>query len=440
MAAVELSVLLFALINNIHAEEFMIQTARDSYTFNLTKEADFCLISRFVGEEKLVLWNTSDLWSKNSTVPEDLKQRLSVVSEANISSYVIHNLTHSDSGQYQEECWTEGKVTYEKKRSITICNTINETKSISVTLGGGVDLPCEGASDNLDIQWLKFEFRYVKDVLKGAFWDSTTSVIDNEKNTSVLRVSNFNTTVRTMYICLVMNQQQCVSSHPVQLFLAPEIIYHSVEEAAVLQCTVPDSSDDQLPLWSKFNSETKSYTEVGQNYSLSLPSLTLNHSGWYDCKAYISVQSYWLLVCPTFGPPVVELFSEGDEITVRCRDSGEGMWLFWFIKSNQTGGRIFKAFSGIFTLSLSRLSIRPNASLVISNASVEHKGEYWCAVIRRSDQQCVSTTKIYLKYREPFGIHSTFYTVRSSLLSGLLVVLCAVVVTVIQRTRRQAET
>ncbi|KAF3846934.1 hypothetical protein F7725_004012 [Dissostichus mawsoni] len=110
MAAVsELSVLLFALISNIHAEELItIREESDSFTFKLPEEASSCLISRFVGEEKLVLWNTSDLWNQNSSVPEeDLKQRL--VSMANTSSYMIQNLTHSDSGLYQEECWTEGQ-------------------------------------------------------------------------------------------------------------------------------------------------------------------------------------------------------------------------------------------------------------------------------------------------------------------------------------------
>ncbi|KAI4815926.1 hypothetical protein KUCAC02_006049 [Chaenocephalus aceratus] len=76
MAAVpELSVLLFALISNIHAEEpSILGKESDSYTFILSEEASSCLISRCVGEEKLVLWNTSDLWPQNSSVPEDLKK------------------------------------------------------------------------------------------------------------------------------------------------------------------------------------------------------------------------------------------------------------------------------------------------------------------------------------------------------------------------------
>ncbi|KAI4811645.1 hypothetical protein KUCAC02_014524, partial [Chaenocephalus aceratus] len=92
-AVSELSVLLFALISNIHAEELIvIQNESYSLTFELPEEAGSCLISRCVGEEKLVLWNTSDLWPQNSSVPVDLKQRL--FSMANMSSYMIHDLTH----------------------------------------------------------------------------------------------------------------------------------------------------------------------------------------------------------------------------------------------------------------------------------------------------------------------------------------------------------
>ncbi|XP_051253288.1 uncharacterized protein LOC127362059 [Dicentrarchus labrax] len=256
MAAVaELSFLLFALINNIHAKELItILYEGDSYTFNPPREDNLCLISRFVGEEKLLLWNTSALWSENSTVPEDLKRRLSVGSVNNISSYTIQNLTHSDSSQNQEECWTEGKVTSDI--SITVCKTKDKDKVIPVRLGETVDLPCEGAADNQDIQWLKQDLRYEEEIWTKVFEDDTTSLMDNVKvvkTTSALRLSNFTLTTFQWYICLVMNQQQCVSSHPVELDLHTEFIYHSVEETAVLQCNVTDFSDDQPPVWMKWN-------------------------------------------------------------------------------------------------------------------------------------------------------------------------------------------
>ncbi|XP_051253591.1 vascular endothelial growth factor receptor 2-like isoform X2 [Dicentrarchus labrax] len=445
MAAVtELSFLLFALINNIHAEErITIRYEGGSYTFNPPKEANFCLISRFVGEEKLLLWNTSALWSENSTVPEDLKQRLSVGSVNNISSYMIQNLTHSDSSQNQEECWTEGKVTSEKDISLTVCKTEDEDKVIPVRLGGTVDLPCEGAADNLDIQWLMIDSRYQEEIWTKVFEDSTPSVMDNIKGVktiSALHLSNFMPTTFQQYICLVMNQQQCVSSHPVQVRLQEELMYHSVEETAVLQCNVTDFGDDQPPVWKKWNLKRSSDTDPGQQYlgqnnSLVFSSLTLNHSGVFYCsKTLVTVRAYWLVVCPKFAPPAVELFSEGDDVTLRCRNWEEGMWYLWFMKSNKTGGRIFNTYN--IRSDLRRMNIFSlNGSLVISNVSLEDTGEYWCAVLD-SDLQCVSTTKILLKYREPFGIHFTLYTVRNSLLSGLLVILCVVVVAVIQRSRR----
>uniref|UniRef100_A0A671VDZ0 Ig-like domain-containing protein n=1 Tax=Sparus aurata TaxID=8175 RepID=A0A671VDZ0_SPAAU len=247
-----------------------------------SKKADFCLISRFVGEEKRVLWNTSALWSQNSTVPEDLKQRLSVVSRDNISSYMIQNLTHSDSGQYQRECW--GNVTYEKNITIIICSTINEDKDIQVRVGETVDLPCEGAADNLDIH--------------------VTSVMDNVegksqevKTSSGLRIYNLTLSRFKYYNCLVMNQQQCVSSHPVELKLPGEGILHTVGETAVLQCRAAEFTDDQPPLWKKYNGND-SFSEVGKNYSLVFSSLQLNHSGLYHCVIYNHVQRYHLVVCP----------------------------------------------------------------------------------------------------------------------------------------------
>ncbi|KAJ4923040.1 hypothetical protein JOQ06_015390 [Pogonophryne albipinna] len=300
MAAVsELSVLLFALISSIHSEELI-----------------------------LVLWNTSDLWPKNSSVTEDLKQRL--VSVANTSTYMIQNLTRSDSGLYQEECWTEGKVTHERNITMTVCGSIGEISRVDGIPEGTLDLHCPGAADHLDGQWLKQDHPSEQGTWTRVFGDNTASVMDNDRgryqvveNTSALRISNFPTTVFRLVTCLLMNQQQCVSSQPVQFLLNIEWMYRSVGETAVLQCPVTDLSEDKPPYW-----ETKSFNGdqvelnftgslVDQNYSLVLTSVALNHSGGYLCQTSIPVKTYMLVVClksPPPPPPAVELSSEGDDL------------------------------------------------------------------------------------------------------------------------------
>ncbi|XP_036974909.1 uncharacterized protein LOC119030978 [Acanthopagrus latus] len=410
MAAVaELSFLLFALINNIHAEErIFIERESDSFTFRLPEDADSCLISRFVGEEKLVLWNTSALWSQNSTVPEDLKQRLSVVTSNSISSYMIQNLTHSD----------------------------------SVRAGETVDLPCEGAADNLDIQWLKSDSGYWTSFWTRVFEDSVTSVMDNVegrsqevKTSSGLRIYNLTLTKFNYYACLVMNQQQCVSSHSVQLNLLDESILHTVGETAVLQCPAAEFTDDQLPLW-RVTNVISSTSEAGKNYSLVVSSLQLNDSGYYDCEIYNHFQRYYLVVCPKPGPPAVELFSEGDNVTFRCRGRIEGWGYHWWIKTNQTEDRLLSESNLAPDSDLqSRLSrFREDGLMILSNVSLEDTGEYLCSV-SGPDGPCMSLSRTVLKSREPSGMDFTLYTVRSSLLPGLLVILCVVVVAVNQRTR-----
>ncbi|KAI9523731.1 hypothetical protein NQZ68_025453 [Dissostichus eleginoides] len=72
--------------------------------------------------------------------------------------------------------------------------------------------------------------------------------------------------------------------------------------------------------------------------------------------------------------------------------------------------------------------------LVISDVSLQDTGEYWCAVDDEYDQ-CMFSSKTVLKHRDPFGVHSTFYAVRCSALSVLLLMLCVAVVTVTLRTR-----
>ncbi|KAI9523729.1 hypothetical protein NQZ68_025451 [Dissostichus eleginoides] len=410
MAAVsELSVLLFALISNIHAEELIvIQKENDSYTFELPEEASSCLISRSVGEEKLVLWNTSDLWPQNSSVPEDLRQRL--FSMADTYSYKIQNLTHSDSGLYQEECWTEGKVTHEKHFTVTVCGSIDRTRYEYMEDEETEDLPCRGAADHLDVQWLKRDYRSQQETWTRVFGDNTSSVMDNDrgryqvvKNTSALRISNFSTTDLRDYNCLLMNQQQCVSSETVDYRLITETIYLSMEDTAVLQCPVTGFSEDKPPYWETdlFNNHQEQHNHsvgvVDQNYSLVLTSGMLNNSGHYYCNTLTTVKKYVLVVCPKSPPPAVELFSEGEEVTLRCKDWEKGQVHIWFFKSNRTKGRTLNAFHNQISGIVDRDT---DGRFVISDVSLQDTGEYWCAVLD-DDLQCLPSSKTLL-HRDPF--------------------------------------
>ncbi|KAF3847015.1 hypothetical protein F7725_004093 [Dissostichus mawsoni] len=121
---------------------------------------------------------------------------------ADTSSYKIRNLTHSDSGLYQEECWTEGKVTHEKTLH-------NRTRYGLMEVKETEDLPCRGAADHLDVQWLRRDNRSEQEIWTRVFGDNTSSVMDNDrgryqlvKNTSALRISNFSTTdLRDYTVC-----------------------------------------------------------------------------------------------------------------------------------------------------------------------------------------------------------------------------------------------
>ncbi|XP_032363345.1 uncharacterized protein LOC116676106 [Etheostoma spectabile] len=311
-----------------------------------------------------------------------------------------------------------------------VCSSV-DGRRITARLGETVDLPCWGPAGHLDVQWFKQDSGYEQRTWSSVFGDKTTSEMDDVRGryqvgtNSDLRVSNVTATDFRDYRCLVMDQQRCVSGRTVGLTPSYERIYGSVGETAVLPCTVADSTDEQPPRWSnRISSDpgllNQTDPSVDQNYSLVFSSLMLNHSGRYYCKVSRREQQYDLVVCPPFGPPAVELFSEGDDVTLRCPGRERG-WHRWFIKSDRTEGRVFTVRPD---QSMSRVSSEyANGNLVISNVSVGDAGGYWCVVYNPYDDQCMSTERTVVVYMEPFGIYSTFFKVRCSVLSVLLLML-----------------
>lgn len=132
-----------------------------------------------------------------------------------------------------------------------------------------VEVRCEGANKNLLVQWIKYE----GDTRQRNSFTTTTIVKVKSLKESFLEVKKtpllhvFNTS-QTSYICLEMNQQQCVTTHFIDVTKAIMFIYHTVGETAVLQCPF---SHGQPPVWEKVDLYFGS-KKAGQNYSHVFPS------------------------------------------------------------------------------------------------------------------------------------------------------------------------
>uniref|UniRef100_A0A667ZIJ7 Ig-like domain-containing protein n=1 Tax=Myripristis murdjan TaxID=586833 RepID=A0A667ZIJ7_9TELE len=392
--------LLVALTDGVGAEQTIEILPKDGlYFFISPRAANFCVMSRSTGEETLMLWNTSHSSPRNSMLPEDLRERLQVSEEVNAYFYEIHNLTFSDSGLYRMECWTEGNMTHQMITELTVCGAIGDRRTAYTSLDWTLNLTCEGANDNLTLQVVK--------------------------DHSSLHFTNYRDQWTYLYSCLVMDKQQCISSHPVEVTFQMEIIYHRVGDSAVLQCANSDFSDEQkcwdttsgtmpmlcqnIPeLFSNVTDRGEAQTtsqdiKVNQNFSLVFPPLTLKHTSDYTCSSISALHAvYFLVVCPDFAPADVQLYSKGDEITLRCdHDHGDNILVLWFRKKDQVEGPVYasdpsfaannlmqdKGFEGRVKMSF------PDKSLIISDVSLEDGGEYWCAAVNRTGKKlCESIT------------------------------------------------
>uniref|UniRef100_A0A667ZUU1 Ig-like domain-containing protein n=1 Tax=Myripristis murdjan TaxID=586833 RepID=A0A667ZUU1_9TELE len=155
---------------------------------------------------------------------------------------------------------------------------------------------------------------------------------------------------------------------------------------------------------------------------------------------------YSLLVCPKFDPHTF-YFSQGESAVLKCNTDifrAEYKYILWFRRTAERHYRpLFDTRHRVVPLDLEgklNTSKLPS-SLIIFNLSQMDSGEYLCAVMS-GIRLCASGTKFLLTFvdSDMYGIGSTFYTVRSAVLSsGLLGMICALIAVNVSICRRNQE-
>ncbi|XP_053727713.1 uncharacterized protein LOC128763025 [Synchiropus splendidus] len=389
--------LLLTLFSSIHAE-VILRAGRDHYFFRWDKAADFCSIYRWTSEGKELLWNSSNTF------------------------YLLQPVAASHSGQYQVQCWTRGKVTHERNSTLLVCDE-QKMKDHGIwyqIVGQTAELTCDGVGPNQSVEWAYMKYRTTELVLIDDKMLSERGHL--VKNTSLFLTANRQSSGNTYY-CLQRQQLSCDLRSRFALIVPSESIVRSVGESLELNCS--DDSRNPTQEWKMYN---QLWSEgVSLNYTLMFPSLTLDHTGLYTCKAGASAEEkYQLFVCPEPEPLAVELFT-GRDLTLPC-----GNWtgyIRWFMRSNRTKGRVFN----VEEYRVPDKIYHSSSGLVIRNISLEDTGEFWC-VIKRGPF-CQFQFEYLVVFGEPEVDH---HVLRSVLLSvALVMMLCVVVGVTVWRWRRR---
>lgn len=342
---IPLSIQLAVLIRTVLTDQD-IKDEGDKCTFYISNDEgeDYCLMFRSSAGESLLLWNTSNP-VENSSLAAEFRDRL-VLEGSNL---YINNLTQSDSGRYRMECWTDGRVSHRDSKELLVCSGSNEEEMMQVNLGQRVELQCEGTREdaNMTVRWFRED-------------ENGDNRVQLAENSSSLHITNITIKdLESYYWCMGLGGQLCVYSLVFNLGHKLQYVTLSVGEEAVLPCFNPDDPNGTETRWDSIlfgyirwvpshltSGGKQMYLTDGRtsgNYSLVIPSLMLNHSGFYDCQKKPPsrvIISYCLMVCPK-SEPLEEFFSEGGEVSLTCSsDFPEYDRLVWYRNSTKAGNVI----------------------------------------------------------------------------------------------------
>uniref|UniRef100_A0A667XIU3 Ig-like domain-containing protein n=1 Tax=Myripristis murdjan TaxID=586833 RepID=A0A667XIU3_9TELE len=212
-----------------------------------------------------------------------------------------------------------------KKITLFVCGTvIHSSYRISTS-----NLHCNSEKSGENIHWFSKNTDWSNMLREGDQYTQTRFA----ETGPFLNISKLN---QGIFICLVLEDEQCVRGEHIHVETTGAFLFGSVGESVTLPCFDNDPNTTEItwtmeennPLTSlnpnhSVASQSQMYMMDGRrsgNYSLIIPSLKLDHMQTYSCRKNPSNQliaAYLLIVFSKFDPVTV-FFSQGESAVLKC--------------------------------------------------------------------------------------------------------------------------
>lgn len=397
------ALLLFLLFQLVRSQEpdTLLRAEGSTIEIGYCFGEDYILVYRSTPEGDQLLGNSSNKNIPN-VPPADLQGRTEINEDPQLLGLQISNLTHLDSGIYKRECWQNQTRISQYTQQLTVCNEeIEAEEIIAKKKGEGAEVLCNSPSIGLEgtsVHWYYEMYPFYKLI---RFLDTNLSSQPFADHPGVVQVRDgaarlmLNDSVfenNLNFYCLVIKGPKCLSfqnMYPPDNSRSKDM-FVSQGERVVLSCPADGEKQQWETPHGTFNAgnmgNSKMHISVdNEDFSMVIPVLTDEHSGYYSCISVSQEVQYSLALCPKISQQKV--IAENETVSLQCDfDQGDSQQVQWhrhklsgqselICDSHDVSHPIPEDLRG-------RLNVTGNSSvLTISKLHVMDGGLYWCIVI-----------------------------------------------------------